>query len=268
MKSRPGLLDAKTAAIAGVGLGLGRQIALAFAREGAAVALGARTEGQLKAIAAEVEAGGGSAVCVPTDITDSEQCRRLVATAVSAFGHLDCLVNNAARGAFVADAYGKVEDADLAAWRRTFEVNMFGTLELTKAAIEPLKEAGGGSIVFINTMGVWTSAPQQGAYLASKTALLSAARVLAKELGPHKIRVNSVAPGWMLGPPVRGLLQSMADRQGTSFQQECDKIASDIPLGFIPTDADCADAVVFLASDLAKAITGHCIDVNGGQVSR
>jgi NAD(P)-dependent dehydrogenase (short-subunit alcohol dehydrogenase family) len=263
--TRPGLLDGKTAIISGVGLGLGRQIALAFAREGAAVVLGARTEAALRAVAEEVQASGGSALCVPTDITEPEQCERLVSSAVAEYGQVHCLVNNAARGAFMPDAYATLEDADLDGWRRTFDVNVFGTLALTKAAITPMKQAGGGSIVFINTMGVQTSSPRQGAYTASKAALLSVAQVLAKELGPQHIRVNSVAPGWMLGPPVKGLLEATSKRLGSSYQEEYDKIASDIPLGFIPTDADCAEVVVFAASDLSRAITGQCFDVNGGQ---
>jgi NAD(P)-dependent dehydrogenase (short-subunit alcohol dehydrogenase family) len=266
--SRPGLLDGKVAIISGVGGGLGRQIALAFAHEGAAVVLAARTEATIETVAAEARAGGGSALCVQADITEPEGCERLVATAVAELGRVDCLVNNAARGPFVPDAYTALEDADLGAWRRTFDVNVFGTLQLTKAAIAPMKEGGGGSIVFVNTVGVWTAPPRQGAYLASKAALLTAAQVLAKEVGHYNIRVNTVAPGWMLGPPVKGLLEATAERQGTSFQQEHDKIASDIPLGRIPTDAECAGAVVFLASDLAKAMTGQCVDVNGGQVCR
>jgi NAD(P)-dependent dehydrogenase (short-subunit alcohol dehydrogenase family) len=161
-----------------------------------------------------------------------------------------------------------MSDADLTGWRHTFDVNVFGTLALTKAVAAVMKRARSGSIVFVNTVGIWTAPSRQGAYIASKSALFAIAQVLAKELGRDGIRVNSVAPGWMFGPPVRGLLEATAARRGTSYDDEYDKIAADIPLGRIPSDADCAGAIVFLASELSKAVTGQCIDANGGQVCR
>jgi NAD(P)-dependent dehydrogenase (short-subunit alcohol dehydrogenase family) len=95
---------------------------------------------------------------------------------------------------------------------------------------------------------------------------MTAAQVLAKELGHYKIRVNSVVPGWMLGPPVEGYLQMLADANGTSRDEEYAKVAAEIPLGFIPSDEDCANAAVFFASDLSSVITGQALDVNGGEV--
>lgn len=256
------LLTDKVAIVSGVGPGLGREIALAFGRNGARVVLGARTESFLKDVASDIEAGGGTVRYVPTDITDAGQCERLVASALAEFGRVDCLVNNA----FVPDVFQRFEDVDLAAWRRIFDVNVFGSLQLTKAVIPAMKEQRGGAIVFVNSMIVRKILPRQGGYAASKGALLTAAQVLAKELGRYQIRVNSVVPGWMMGPPVQGYLESRAQRHGTTVEQEYDRIAAEIPLGFIPPDEDCANAVVFLASDLAKVITGQSLDVNGGEV--
>jgi NAD(P)-dependent dehydrogenase (short-subunit alcohol dehydrogenase family) len=223
--------------------------------------MGARTESYLKELAAEIEGAGGRVLFSPTDITEVEQCRRLVATAIDGFGRVDALVNNA----FAPDAFELFEHVDLAKWRRIFDVNVFGSLQLTQQVIEPMKAQGGGSIVFINSMVIRKILPNQGGYAASKGALMTAAQVLAKELGPHRIRVNSVVPGWMWGPNVEGWFHMRA-KGGPSVQEQYDEVAKDIPLGLIPPDGDCANAVVFFVSDLAAVVTGQALDVNGGEV--
>jgi NAD(P)-dependent dehydrogenase (short-subunit alcohol dehydrogenase family) len=255
------LLKDKVAVVSGVGPGLGKEIALALVREGASVVIGARTESYLQELADEIGRAGGQVAFAPTDITDVEQCRRLVGTAVERFGRVDALVNNA----FVPDAFELFEDVDLDKWRHIFDVNVFGSLQLTQEVIGPMKAQGGGSIVFINSMVIRKVLPHQGGYAASKGALMTAAQVLAKELGPHHIRVNSVVPGWMWGPSVEGLFKWRA-KKGPSVQEQYDAVAKDIPLGLIPPDDDCANAVVFFVSDLAAVVTGQALDVNGGEV--
>ena len=255
------LVQDKVAIVSGVGPGLGKEIALALAREGARVVMGARTETYLKDLAAEIESAGGQVAYAPTDITDVEQCRRLVRAAVDRFGRVDALVNNA----FAPDAFRLFEEVDLDKWRRIFEVNVFGSLQLTQEVIGQMKAQGGGSIVFINSMAIRKILPRQGGYAASKGALMTAAQVLAKELGPHHIRVNSVVPGWMWGASVEGWFQRRAQK-GPSVQEQYDAVAKEIPLGLIPPDADCANAVVFFVSDLAAVVTGQALDVNGGEV--
>jgi NAD(P)-dependent dehydrogenase (short-subunit alcohol dehydrogenase family) len=262
------LLAGRAAIISGVGDGLGKQTALAIVRHGASVGLAARTASRLETIADEVRDAGGHVVALPGDITDVDYCSRLVDAAIDAFGSVDALVNNATRGPFMPDAFATLVDADLDGWRRTFDVNVFGTLAMTQAVARRMKAQQRGSIIFVNTVGVWTGPARQGAYIGSKAALIALAQVLASELGPDGIRVNSVAPGLMLGPPVKGLLEARAASNGTSYADEYDNIAREIPLGRIPTDVDCAGAIVFLASDLSAAITGQCIDANGGQVFR
>jgi NAD(P)-dependent dehydrogenase (short-subunit alcohol dehydrogenase family) len=255
------LLRGKAAIVSGVGPGLGKEIAVAFAREGADVALGARTEPYLEDVRGEIEALGRRAVSVPTDITDAEQCARLVDTAVTELGRLDVVVHNA----FAGDVFQLFERVDLAAWRRIMDVNLFGSLQLTHAAIPALKQQGSGSIVFVNSMIIRKVLPLQGGYATSKAALLTAAQVLAKELGPHGIRVNSIVPGWMWGPNVEAYFKMMEEQNGTSSQDSYNEVASQIALGEIPPDEDCANAAVFFASDLSWVITGQALDVNGGE---
>jgi len=255
------LLKDKVAIVSGVGPGLGRATALALAREGAAVGLAARTEARVRDVADEIEAMGGRALPVPTNIADPDQCRRIADATAAEFGGLDVLVNSA----FRRDPNQPFEDVDLERWRKVYDVNVFGSLHLTKAAIPHLKARGGGSIVFVNSMSARKIRANEGGYASSKGALLTAAQVLAKELGPYQIRVNSVVPGWIWGPNVQTYVEWQVAERGITAEEAVAEIEREIPLGFIPPQEDVAEAIVFFASDMAKVITGQSLDVNGGE---
>lgn len=256
------LLEGKTVIVSGAGPGLGREIALAVAREGGNVVLGARTRSRLDEIVSAVEAVGGKAVAVPTDVTDAAEARGLVAACVDAFGRVDVLVSNV----FVPDVFEPFESVDIEAWRRIMDVNCFGSLRVAQAVVPHMRAVGGGAIVFVGSMIVRKPLPRQGGYAVSKAALMTATHVLAKELGPYNIRVNAVVPGWMWGPSVEGYFKAVEARTGRSVKEQYDEVVASMPLGFMPTDEDCANAVVFLASDLAAAVTGQSLDVNAGEV--
>jgi NAD(P)-dependent dehydrogenase (short-subunit alcohol dehydrogenase family) len=196
------------------------------------------------------------------NIVDREQCARLVRTAVGELGRVDCLVNNA----FRMDTFQPFAEVDLDTWRKISEVNVFGTLQLTQRVVAPMRAQGGGSIVFVGSMIVRKVQPLQGGYAVSKAALLTAAQVLAAELGPDGIRVNTVLPGAMWGPNVQTYLGMLAEAHGTTEQEEHDRLAAQTALRIIPPDEDVANAAVFLASDLSRVITGQSLDVNGGEV--
>lgn len=255
------LLDGKVVVVSGVGPGLGQAIAHAAARDGAKVVLAARHADRLAAVRSEIEAGGGEALDVPTDITDPAACAALVSAAADRFGGIDVLVNSA----FRPHAGLPFEQADLSVWRKIHEVNVWGTLQLTQAAIPQLRARPSANIVFVSSMVVRKGMATQGAYGSSKGALLVAARVLARELAPA-IRVNSVVPGWMWGPSVQLYVDWLVESEGISAEEAKDRIAADIPQGRIPPQEECAEAVVFLASDRAASITGQTLDVNGGEV--
>jgi NAD(P)-dependent dehydrogenase (short-subunit alcohol dehydrogenase family) len=257
------MLEGKAAIISGIGPGLGQELAYVFAREGADVVLAARTESKLQEVADEIARQWPErrAVVCPTDISDPEQTQRLVDTTLAELGRVDCLVNSA----YLPPAFTMFEDADFSEWRRSFDVTVFGTLTLTQQCIAPMKEAGKGSIVFVNSMIQKKPLPTQSGYATSKGALTVAARMLAKELGAYGIRVNSTFMGWMWGPPVESYVE-YAVQQGADRDAVIADITKDIPLGIIPDDADCANAVAFLASDLASVITGAELDVNGGEM--
>ena len=255
------MLKDKVTIVSGIGPGLGKELALAAGREGAKVVLAARTESYLREIEAETQKTGAKTLVVATDITQAGQCRRLADATVEHFGRIDCLLNSA----YTPGRLELFEDADLDNWRNTMAVNCFGSLELTQAVVPQMKKQGGGSIVMVNTLVQKKPLPYQGGYATSKGALTTAAKMLAKELGPHGIRVNSTFMGWMWGPPVENYLKYLAKERGVDLQTVIGEITQNIPIGVIPDDADCANAVIFLASDLAKAITGAGLDVNGGE---
>ena len=199
---------------------------------------------------------------VPTDIGDRGQCKRLIDAAVAEFGRVDVLINSA----YTPGHFTLFEDADLDDWRHTMEVNLFGSMNLTQEVVPHMKAAGGGSIVMVNSMIQKKPMEYQGGYATSKGALATATKMLAKELGAHKIRVNSVFMGWMWGPPVEGFINGSAKSRGISSEEVIAEITRDIPLGIIPDDADCANAVMFFASDLSSVITGAGLDCHGGEV--
>src|SRR5438034_243603 len=143
---------------------------------------------------------GGRAICVTTDITDGEQCTRLLDTAVREGGGLDVLVNNA----FSFGRRELMKDMAIDDWRQPIEVNLLGTMQLSIAAAELMATRGGGSIVMVNSQAMRRSEARRSAYAASKAALLAAARTLASEAGRSNVRVNSVVPGQIWGPPLEG----------------------------------------------------------------
>jgi NAD(P)-dependent dehydrogenase (short-subunit alcohol dehydrogenase family) len=254
------LLENRTAIVSGVGPGMGRDISLAFARAGANLVLAARTKSAVDALAEEVRALGRRALPVPTDIAVAADCKRLADAAQSEFGRIDVLVNNAFKG----PSFKPFEEDDLEGWREVFDVNVFGSLQLTQAVVPYMKAGGGGSIVFINTMSTRIIEPSHGSYASSKGALMIAAQTLAKELGQYRIRVNSVVPGYIWGASLEGYFKMLAKEQGTTPENVYASIASRTALNHIPDSAEIADTVLFFASDLSRVVTGQALDVNGG----
>ncbi|MGD0748791.1 MAG: SDR family oxidoreductase [Acidimicrobiales bacterium] len=257
-----GLLSGKVCVVSGVGPGLGRQAARALAAHGADLVLAARRQSTLDDVLAEVAGIGARAITVPTNIVDPEACARLMAVAAEEFGGVDVLVNNA----FRPDVFQSFEDVDLTVWRKIMDVNVFGSLQMTRAALPFMRRRGGGSVVMVASMVARQPQPGQGGYAISKGALLTATRVLADELGPSKVRVNAVVPGWMAGPSVDIYIEMTSSGRGVPPQVVTDELNARVPLGRIPSDEDVAGSIVYLASDLSSAMTGQALDTNGGEI--
>jgi NAD(P)-dependent dehydrogenase (short-subunit alcohol dehydrogenase family) len=255
------LLEGKTAIVAGMGPGLGRDVALLFADHGANLVIGARRRERCDAIADEVRAGGGKVETVSLDVTSADDCAAVVEAARSAYGgRVDVLVNNA----FQEGDFTRFEEADFDSWRRTMDVNLWGTLQMTRAVVPTMKEQGGGRVVMVNSMSAWRHQPNFGAYTISKAALESATRMLAVELGQHGIRVNGVHPGYIWGDSVRLYFRFLAAERGVTPEQVYDDIAGETCLKYLPPSSEIAGSVLFMASDLAGPVTGQSLGVNAG----
>ncbi|QYG92563.1 SDR family oxidoreductase [Iamia sp. SCSIO 61187] len=256
------LFDGKVAIVSGSGPGMGREIALALAREGADVAVAARRHDKVARVAEKIEALGRRALPVRCDVTDPDQCRELADRTAAELGGIDVLVNNA----YHDGDFAKVVDADLSTWQTTIDVNLFGAVHMTRAVHPHMKQRGGGRIVMVNTMSTERVAEGFGIYAASKSALKSITRTLAKELGPDGIRVNGVHPGYIWGPSVKWYFEQQAEERGITPEDVYAEVAGQTALGYIPDAAEIAGVVLLLASDLARCVTGQALGANAGQV--
>lgn len=255
------IVQDKVLILTGVGPGMGRRLALEAVREGARVALGARSKATIEALAGEITSSGGEAIAVPTDVQDADQCARLAEATLQRFGRIDGLTN----AAYSVSEACEAAKADVNVWLRTMSVICFGALRMTQAVVPAMKRQGGGSIVNISSMVTRKPPPQRGDYTIAKTALNGLTRQLAQELGAAGIRVNTTSIGWMWGAEVQRVTREMAAATKKTEQEFIGEITARIPLGVVPSEEDCSRAVLFLLSDYSKAITGAHLDVNGGE---
>jgi NAD(P)-dependent dehydrogenase (short-subunit alcohol dehydrogenase family) len=254
------LLKGKVAIVSGVGPGLGRESALAMAREGADLVLVARSTAVLDETRADIESLGRRAISVPADVADADACAAVGVAADEEFGRIDILLNNA----FLAGPFSTIMDADLDDWRRVFDVNLLGSLNMTRAVVPIMHRQGEGRIIMTNSMQAYMIVDGYGAYASSKGALTVATRTLAAELGPSGIRVNGIYPGMIMGDNIRRYFATVAERRGCSVEEIERENASQAALRYIPTAEEMAGTVVYLASDLSRPVTGQSIGINAG----
>ena len=255
-------LDGKVALIAGAGPGIGRACAAALGSAGADLVLAARNLDRLGAMAGELaDETGRIARAPPPRRGRRGPCRSLLEDLLDQFGRLDVLVNVATFGGELEP----IDEADWEGWRRAFEVNVVGTLELSRSAGRAMRAVGGGSIVQIGTQGTHALPPGRARYTATKAAMVSASLTLAKELGPWGVRVNVVTPGFTTGAPLDAMIASQADRRGVSAEEASAELAASAWLRRHVEPSDIAEAVVFLAGPVRAAITGMELPVTAGR---
>jgi NAD(P)-dependent dehydrogenase (short-subunit alcohol dehydrogenase family) len=243
-------LNGKVALISGGARGMGAEEARIFAREGAKVVIGDISEDDGKAVEAQIAEAGGQALFIRLDVTQEADWAKAVDQAVSSFGKLDVLVNNAG-----ISSRAFTDDTAIDAWDKIMEINSKGVFLGTRAAVPKMLEAGGGSIVNISSiMGLVGSAGGHPAYNASKGAVRIFSKAMAVRHGKDNIRVNSVHPGFM-PPMASGVAYDQDQRRGSLDQT---------PLGREGRIEEVANAVLFLASDEASYITGAELAVDGG----
>ncbi len=235
-------LEGETVIVTGAGRGIGRALAVTFARAGARVVLAARTEEQLRETAAEVQAAGGDAFAVPTDVRDAASVEALVARAVGETGRLDVVVNNA--GVFVWKPFEKLAEDE---WDRVLGTNLKAAYLLVHAALPALKAAPSGRILNVASIHGTVGDANVVAHCAAKFGLIGLTKALAAELRPAGITVNAVCPG------------STENRT-----RHPNPVPHERPLAEKLDPYDVAEAALYLVSPAAAAVTGAVLDVWGG----
>lgn len=258
------LLQDKVIVLSGVGPGLGRALGEEAALMGADLVLVSRTERRLEKMAEVVRGHGRRALVVPTDITDEDSRARLVERSLEEFGRVDCLLNNA----FGIPPMDPISTLDLDALRAANETNVFAPLRLSALFADALAATPakpGGSIVMLNSCVQYSSEPEYSGYKLSKGTLAHLASSLATELGPRGIRVNSVAPSYIYEDVNKSYFDWIAGESGRTHDEVYAEKAGPTDLKRLASPQEVARATLFLASDLASAVTGTMLNVDCGE---
>ena len=242
------LVEDKVAVITGSGQGIGRAIALKLASEGAHIVISDVVEETGQEVVKEVQALGRKSIFAKCNVADFEEAKSLMKACVTEFGRLDILVNNA--GVTRDGLAMRMSDAD---WDLVLAINLKGPFNCAKAAMRTMMKQRSGRIISIASVVGATGNAGQANYSASKGGVVALSKSLARELAPRNVTVNAVAPGF-----IRTKMTDVLDDKVKA------KLTEQIPLGRLGEPDEVADAVLFLASDLARYITGQVIHVNGG----
>ena len=253
-------LSGRAAVVTGAARGIGRAVALELGRAGASVAVADLDQAGLDETVALLRQAGAAGLGIRTDVSRREEVEALVAGARSEFGRLDVMANVAG---IIHDA--PVVDTEEAELDRVLSVNLKGVYFGCQAAARAMLEGGSGSIVNMASSAAFQAIPGLSCYAMSKAALVALTRVLATELGPKGVRVNAIAPGFILSHmSARLVLGSDDDLDETKLQALVEQARARTPLGVEGRPEDVAHAVLYLASDASRYVTGQVIHPNGG----
>lgn len=241
-------LDGKTALVTGASRGIGKAIAMRLAAQGAKVVLAARSPEPLLEVTEEIQAAGGAAYPLTLDIARVEEVGDRVGGLPEDFAEIDILVNNAG---ITAD--GLLARMSLDQWQSVLQTNLTGTYAMTRAVTRNMLRKRWGRIITVSSVIGMMGNPGQANYAAAKAGLIGFSKSVAKELGSRHITVNVVAPGFVV--------TAMTDELSDDARKE---LVSNVPLRDVGTVDDIAWSVLFLASDEARYITGHVLNVSGG----
>lgn len=250
-------VEGKVCVVTGASRGIGRAIAMSYARSGGTIVGAARSASDLAKLAEEVESVGGRVAVRPTDVTDKADVDALAAYAVDEFGTIDVWVNNA--GGFIDAAMCDWIDMDPDAMTEMWQLNVNSVVYGAQAAARVMRDSGnGGSLIFLGSLDALNACPGgEGCYGATKAAITHIMATMAVELGQYKVRVNAIAPGLVQTPLVAPFLTT---------PDIIEQRAQNYPLGRIGTTEDVANAALYLASDAASYVSGATLLVAGGAI--
>jgi meso-butanediol dehydrogenase/(S,S)-butanediol dehydrogenase/diacetyl reductase len=248
----------RCAVVTGAATGIGRATALAFARDGYAVALVGRRAEPLEQLAAELHDNGGDAIAAPADVGSAEQAAVAVASAVEQFGGIDVLVNNAG----VGDSAPLLEES-LERWEETLRINLTGAFLITKLALPHLIERRGAVVNVASVNGI-LAGPGWTSYCVSKAGLIMLAKCVANDYGRQGVRANAVCPGWVRTPMGDHDMDEVARAQGADREGAYARAHRQHPLGRPAQPEEIAGVIAFLASPGAAYVTGATVMVDGG----
>jgi 3-oxoacyl-[acyl-carrier protein] reductase len=243
-------LHGKRAVVTGGSRGIGRSIALAFAKAGAAVSICARDRAALDMAVNEILARGGKAHAGICDLADKNAIATYIAAAAASLGGIDILVNN-------ASGFGASDDE--AGWAKSIDIDIMATVRASHAAVPLIAKAGGGAILNISSISGFRASARTAPYAAVKAALINYTMSQALALASKKIRVNAIAPGSIEFPG------GTWENRKTSDPKLYDAVLRSIPWGRLGTPEEVANAAVYLCSDAASWVTGQTLSVDGGQ---
>ena len=248
-------LAGKVAIVTGGTQGIGKATAAMLAKEGASVVIVARGRELLDAVAAEIRRADGNVATVQADVGNADDCARIVAGAIEAFGRVDILVNNAG-----TSATGEFESVTDEAWQADFDLKLFGAIRLARLCIPHMKRQGGGRIINITNIGAKQPRAKSMPTTVTRAAGLAFTKALSKEFAPHNILVNTVCIGLVQA----GQHERRAAKAGTPVEQLYAEMAKDIPLGRVGRAEEVANVIAFLASGAASFVTGSSVNLDGG----
>jgi NAD(P)-dependent dehydrogenase (short-subunit alcohol dehydrogenase family) len=255
------LLAGKIAVVTGGGRGIGRGIALKFAREGATIVLAARTKSEIEAVAKEIQDAGGRAAAVPADVAEETHCQRLMGAAEAQFGRVDILVNN-------AGDYGPVkpvEEISPVEWDHVIAVHLRGAYLLMRLVLPGMYARSSGVILNVSSLSAKAALGWGSPYAAAKAGILGLTRVAAAESARKGVRVNAVCPGPVTETKMsKDLGKILAERLGVTPEKELASFLETVLQGRGQTVDEIAAAALFLCSAQASAITGQSLNVDGG----
>jgi NAD(P)-dependent dehydrogenase (short-subunit alcohol dehydrogenase family) len=256
-------LRGEVAIITGGSRGIGRALAVEFAREGARVTLAARSVAELQETEGQVRAVGGEALVMPTDLVKAEDVEAMVAATRQAFGPVDILVNNAG----IAGPTALCEEVKPEDWDYTFAVNVKGPFLCCRAVLREMKQRRRGRIINLGSVSSKRPLVQRTPYTAGKMAIIGFTRTLAAEVGEYGITVNAICPGPVSGPRIESVLASMAKASGkTRDEMAHEAFLQHAALRRFVDAEDVARLAVFLASEAGRNMTGQDINVTAGLI--